>query len=74
MHNSKWLDYQQESRRAYGTAVRRVVVHLNKIHLNHSRILTLHWPQHNIYVNRHTQLQTKVTLFFPVHSSHRLQK
>ena len=37
-------------------------------------MLTLHWPQHNIYVNRHPQLQTKVTLFFPVHSSHRLQK
>ena len=36
--------------------------------------LTLHWPQHNIYVNCHTQLQTKVMLFFPVHSSHRLQK
>ena len=37
-------------------------------------ILTLHGPQHNIYVNCHTQLQTKVMLFFPVHSSCRLQK
>ena len=32
--------------------------------------LTLRWPQHNIYVNGHTQLQTKVMLFFPFHSSH----
>ena len=38
------------------------------------KILTLRWPQHNIYVNHHTHLQTKVMLFFPVHSSCRLQK
>ena len=33
--------YQQESRRAYGTAVSRVVIHLNKIHLNHCQIVTI---------------------------------
>ena len=32
---------QQESRRAYGRAVSRVVIHLNKIHLNHSQILAI---------------------------------
>ena len=31
----------QESRRAYGTTVSGVVIHLNKIHLNHSQILTI---------------------------------
>ena len=31
---------QQESRRAYGTAVRRVVIHLNLIQLNCSEIFT----------------------------------
>ena len=30
-----------ESRRAYNTAVSRAVIHLNKIHLNHSQILTI---------------------------------
>ena len=33
--------FQQESRRAYGTAVSKVVIRLNKIHLNHSQILTI---------------------------------
>ena len=32
---------KQESRRAYGTAVSRVVIHLHKIHLNHNQILTI---------------------------------
>ena len=39
-----------------------------------NRRLTLHWLQHNFYVICHTQMQTKVTLFSPVYSSHRLQK
>ena len=32
---------EQESCRAYCTAVSRVVIHLNKIHLNDSQILTI---------------------------------
>ena len=33
---------QQEIRRAYGTTVSGVVIHLNLIHLNRSQILTIH--------------------------------
>ena len=32
---------EQESRRAYGTAVSGVVIHLNKMSLDHSQILTI---------------------------------
>ena len=33
---------QQESQRAYGTAVSKVVIHFNYIHLNYSEILAIH--------------------------------
>ena len=36
------LLYEQESHRGYGTAVRKIVIHLNALELNRSEILAIH--------------------------------